>query len=232
VVVGLAVLAALTIAIVAIGAGEDEASDTTTTSSTAPTSTTGRVGGSSPDVVVAGQLLPATLGPGWVEVTREAQPTPAEVDPTDPCATLGQPIQRGLVVRASFDHLADDIVEQAAIVAGVIEEGTPVPRLDDPAVTDCLQQGLRPQVAEGSEIVPADQDPVEAPDGAELTGARFEVQLADGTVAGRFELLLLRRDRAVSFALVAVLDAASATPLDDLVAALDAPLASAEGRLN
>jgi hypothetical protein len=158
---------------------------------------------------------------------------PAEADPGDACSAIGQPIQQGLVVRASFDHLgASDIVERAALVAGVVEEGVPVPRLDDPAVSDCLEQGLRAQVPEGGELVAADQGLGPAPDGAEVSGARYDVRDEDGEPGGRFELLLVQRDRAVSFALVAVFDLDAATPVDDLVRALDAPLAVAAPRLN
>ena len=232
VLVGLVVLAVLTLAIVLISDSEDDAASTSTTSAGA-TSTTGRVGGSAPDIVVAGQVLPATLGPGWAEVAREADPVPAEADPADACSAIGQPIQQGLVVRASFDHLgASDVVERAALVAGVVEEGIPVPRLDDPAVADCLEQGLRGQVPEGGELVAVDQGLGPAPDGAEVSGARYDVRDEDGEPGGRFELLLVRRDRAVSFALVAVFDLDAATPVDDLVSALDAPLAVAAPRLN
>jgi hypothetical protein len=229
VVVGLVLLACLTVAIVVVGGDDDEAGDSSSTTSAAAPA----IGGRAPDVVVAAQVLPATLGAGWVEVSRENDPVPAELDETDPCATAGQPIQEGLVVRAALDRLGpESIVEQAALVGGVVVEGTPVPRLDERGVVDCLQTGLVPQVAEESEVVPVEQPTPDAPDGAELSGARFEVRQADGTVHGRFDLLLLRRDRAVSFLLVVVLDVGNATPLDALVAVLDAPLVLAAGRLN
>ena len=229
VLVGLVLLAVLALSIVALSS-DDEAA---TTTSTAPTSSTPVTGGRAPDEVVARQVLPATLGRGWVEVSRENEPVDAEVDAGDPCATAGQPIQQGLVVRASFDHLGTAaVVERASIVAGVVEEGTPVPRLDDPGVADCLQQGLEPQIVDGTELVAVPSELGPAPEGAEVSAARFEVRDAEGEPGARFELVLVRRDRAVSFALVAVLDPAQATPVADLVAALDAPLEVAAARLN
>ena len=229
-IVGLVLLAVLALSIVALSA-DDETATTSSTTSTA--STTLVTGGRAPDEVVARQVLPATLGSGWVEVTRENEPVAAEVDAGDPCASAGQPIQQGLVVRASFDHLgATAVVERASLVAGVVEEGTPVPRLDDPGVADCLQQGLEPQIVDGTELVAVPSDLGPAPEGAEVSAARFEVRDEEGEPGARFELVLVRRDRAVSFALVAVLDPARATPVDDLVAALDAPIEAAAARLN
>lgn len=228
VLVGLAVLAALTVAVVVLS-GDDDGETSTPTS----TSTTGVVGGRAPDVVVAGQILPATFGPGWVEVSREAEPVPAEIEGSDPCASVAQPIATGLVVRAALDHLAPDVViEKAALVGGVVEEGTVVPRLDDPAVLDCLEQGLRAQVPEGTDLVRADQPTPPASAGAEISGARFDVRDPEGATGARFDLVLLRRDRAVSFVLVAVLAPDRAMPLADLVGALDAPLEAAARRLN
>lgn len=225
VLVGLAVLAVLTVAVVALSSDEDDGETST--------STTPVTGGRAPDVVVAGQVLPATLGPGWVEVSREADPVPAEVEGSDPCASVAQPIATGLVVRAAFDHLAADIVvEKAAIVSGVVEQGTVVPRLDDPAVLDCLEQGVRAQVPEGNELVRVDQPTPRPSTGAEISGARFDVRDAEGVTGARFDLVLLRRDRAVSFVLVAVLAPDRAVPLTDLVGALDAPLEAAARRLN
>jgi len=221
-VVCLGLLAILAAAIVATG---DDDAATTATGTT-------EIRGTVSDETVAANLLPASLGEGWVEVTRESEPVPAEVAADDLCAAAGQPIQTGVVVRASFDHLGTNtIVEQASIVAGVVEEGSPVPSLDDPAVVDCLRAGLAPQVPEGSELVLADQE-VAAPDGAELTATGFDVRAGDGTVGARFDLLLLRRDRAVSFALVVAHDPSSATPRDELVAALDAPVAAAAPHLS
>ena len=222
--VALGLLAVLAVTAVITSRDSGEAATTTTA--------TTEIRGTVSDSTVAAQLLPATLGQGWAEVSREAEPVPAEVASDDPCAAAGQPIQSGVVVRASFDHLGTStIVEQVSIVAGVVEEGTDVPSLSDPAVVDCLQAGLAPQVPEGNELVPAAAD-VEAPDGAELSAARFEVRGADGTVGARFDLLLLQRDRAVVFALVVVEDPASATPIDEIVAALDAPLAAAAPHLS
>lgn len=229
-VVAMALLAALALATVTIGSGDDGGSGATTTAAAPPVT-----GGRAPDVVVARSLLPAAsgFGPDWVEVTREADPVSATVDETDVCATRGQPIQRGLVVRAAFNRVrAATILEQASMVAGVVEAGTPVPRLDAPDVAACLQEGIEAQVTEGASVVAVDQPLPATPDGAELTGARFEVRATDGTVNGWFDMLLLRRDRAVSFLLLAVQDAEAATPLDTLVQALDAPLAAGARRLN
>jgi hypothetical protein len=239
VIVGLAVLVVLTVAIVVLGGddSDDDAADPaapTSTSVPASATSTPPTLGRAPDVVVARQVLPATLGPGWVEVSRDPEPVPAAIDETDACAAAGQPIQDGLVTRVSFDRLGtQDIVERAALVGGVVTEGATVPSLDDAVVVDCLQQGLQAQVAEGNEVVAVDQpDLPPAPVGASLSGARFEVHEPDGDVPGRFDLLLLQRDRAVVFVLIAVLDPDSATPLADVVAALDAPLALAAPRLN
>ena len=223
-------LAVLTLSILAVGDDTDTAA--TTTSSPASSTTTPGTG-RAPDTVVARQVLPATLGPGWADVSRENEPVPAEADAGDPCSATAQPIQRGLVVRAALDHLGPGaVVERASLVGGVVEEGTQVPRLDDPGVGDCLERGLAPQVVEENDLVAVEVDPGPTPDGAELSAARFEVRDPEGVPGARFDLLLLRRDRAVSFLLVAVLDPASATPLEDLVAALDAPLEVAAGRLN
>ena len=136
-------------------------------------------------------------------------------------------------MRAAFDHLgAADVVEQASLVAGVVEEGTAVPRLDDPAVADCLEQGLGPRSPRATSSSPSTSRRSPRPRGPSSAAPATRSATPDGEPGGRFDLLLLRRDRAVSFALVAVLDAAGATPLDDLVAALDAPLALAAARLN
>lgn len=227
VLVGLVLLAVLAVAITVLsedGDGERAGRAATATTERA-------IGGDAPDVVVARQLLPVTLGPGWVEVTREDDPVPAEVDPDDPCAARAQPIPTGLVVRASFDHLATTILEQASIVAGVVTEGTEVPSLDDTAVIECLLEGLGPQVGDAGTLTVADQPLPPGPEGATLSGVRFDAVDGDGDIIRRFELLLLQRGRAVSFAIVVVADAAAATPLGDLVEGLDRPLAAGARRL-
>jgi hypothetical protein len=228
--VGLVLLAVLAVVTVTVGGGDDDEAATTTTSTTA--SSTPVTGGRAPDSVLARLVLPATLGSEWLENSRQAEPEQASVNDDDPCASAGQPVPDGLVVQATFDRLrGQQLAERAALVAGIVTEGTPVPRLDDPAVVECLRAGLAEQTADGNEVVPGALE-LDAPAGAELTAARFEVVEPDGTSAGRFDLVLLRRDRAVSFALVAVLDATDATPLEEIVAALDEPLAAVEPRLN
>lgn len=229
VVVGLVVLAAATVGIVLLGDDDEQAA----TASTVGTPTTRALGGQAPDEVVARQVLPATLGQGWTDVSRETTPTPPAIDPDDPCATAGQPIQTGLVIRAAMDHLGTGaVVEKAALVGGVVEEGTAVPSLEDTAVLDCLEAGLRSQVAEGTELRRVDQDTPPAPDGALLSGARFDAVDEAGEPGGRFDLLLLQRDRAVSFVLIAVLFPEEATPLAEVVDALDGALEPAAARLN
>jgi hypothetical protein len=225
---GLVVLAAATLGIVLLSDDDDP-----TTAPTSATSTTRALGGDAPDDVVARQVLPATLGQGWTDVSRETTPVPPEIDEDDPCSTAGQPIQSGLLIRAAMDHLGTGaVVEKAALVGGVVQEGTPVPSLEDPAVIDCLHQGLQPQVAEGTELRRVDQGTPAAPAGAELSGIRFEAVDENGEVGGRFDLLLLQRDRAVSFVLLAVLFPEEATPLEEVVAALDGALEPAAARLN
>lgn len=233
IVVGLVVLAVLAGIAIAIGGDDDTAGGPGDTATTSPTGTDGpAIGGQAPDVVVARQILPATLGPGWIEVSREPEPVPADVDPDDACARRAQPVQEGLVTRAAFDKVGATVTERASLVSGVVTEGTTVPALDDDGVVDCLHEGLAPQVGDGNELVAVEQDLPPAPEGAELSGARFEEVDADGEARRRFELLLLQRDRAVTFALVVVDDLDRATPVEDLVAALDAPLEAGAARLN
>lgn len=226
VVVGLVVLAAATVGIVLLSDDDEQAA-------TASSPTTRALGGQAPDEVVARQVLPDTLGQGWADVSRETTPTPPAIDPDDPCATAGQPIQTGLLIRAAMDHLGTGaVVEKAALVGGVVEEGTAVPSLEDPVVLDCLEAGLRSQVAEGTELRRVDQGTPPAPDGALLSGARFDAVDETGEPGGRFDLLLLQRDRAVSFVLIAVLFPDEATPLAAVVDALDGALEPAAARLN
>lgn len=228
VIVGLVALAVMAVVAVAAGGGDGtEVGDGPSTTSSATVT-----GGTAPDAVVARLLLPslASLGAGWVEQSREPEPVPAEADPGDPCPQ--GPVPEGLIVRAELHHLGEEaIVEQLSITAGVVAHGVPVPRLDDPTVVGCLQDGLAASVPEGNEVVVADQPDLGAPGGAVVTGVRYRVERAGGGPAGTFDFVLVQRGRAVVLGLLAGFDAEEATGLRDLVAVLDGPLSVAAPRL-
>ena len=117
---------------------------------------------------------------------------PAEVDAGDPCGAVGQPIRTGLVVRASFDHLgASDVVERRPSSPGSSRRGPRCPGSTTRRCSTASSRASGPRCAEGNELVAVDQAAGAAPEGLELSGARFEVRdAATATSGGRFDLLL------------------------------------------
>lgn len=215
-------------AIVAVAtSSDDDPVDEPATDATAATLPPGPAS----DEQVAAALLPAVgaLGPDWVETARDDEPVTAEQDPADPCAV--GPIPEGVLIRAEQRRLdAGEVQETLSITAGVLTEGATPPDLTDVAVLDCLRSGLEAAVAEGGTVadVPGGQPP--PPAGAELTTARFAVSTSAGP-GGTFDFVLLRRGRAVVLGLLTGLPGTEATPLAEVVAALDAPLDDAAARL-
>jgi hypothetical protein len=203
------------------------AASTTTSAGGSPSSTT--TAGGAVDALVA-DLLPALteLPTGWAELSR-TDPEPANPDPSAACP---DPIATGTLATAEFHHLSGPqtgtILETWSITAGVVDDASAVPRLDDPAVADCLRAALAPSIGAGSpDAVTATPITVAAPAGATVTALRFA---APGTSS--YELVLVQRDRVVASGLhVVPADNATPTPIDALVAALDGRLAAGQARL-
>jgi hypothetical protein len=228
--VAIVVLLALLVigAIVAVATGGDdgpvEEPATDTTTATLPT-------GPVSDELVATALLPTVgaLGPDWVETARDDEPVTAEQDPADPCAV--GPIPDGVLIRAEQRRLqGGEVQETLSITAGVLAEGASPPDLTEVAVLDCLRSGLEAAVAEGGTVSDVAGAPPAPPAGAELTVARFAVT-TDAGPGGTFDFVLLRRGRGVVLGLLPGVPGVEATPLGEVVDALDVRLDAAAGRL-
>lgn len=229
-VVLLAILAIGAVVALATGGDDEDAGDSTTT--TSPASTTLPTGPASDEEVAASLLPPiGALGSDWVETAREDEPSTAEQDPDDPCAV--GPIPEGFLIRGEQRRLVDgNTAETLSVTAGVVAEGAEPADLDDPLVRDCLLAGLQAAVPEGATVALTDGPTPAAPAGAEVAAARFVVTGDDGQPGGRFEFVLVQRGRAVSLGLLTGLQADATTTLDDVVVALDGPLAAGADRLH
>jgi hypothetical protein len=224
VVVGMAVLVVLAVvAVVVVGDDTDDDGG-------------GGTGGddrrSSDEVVTAGLLPQAeAFGAGWVEDSRDEGATAAEPVTGDPCPN--GPVPDGFLIRAAFAHLADQsIVEQLSITAGVVDPAAEsrIPSLADPEVRSCLATQLGELVPGAVGVEPSEVVAPAAPEGAEVSVLRLEVAGESG-VTSTFDWVLVRRGRVVALALLTGIDAARATSIDDVVAVLDARLASGARRL-
>ena len=225
-ILGLVVLAGLAIAAIIIGSDDDD--DPTDGGGTSTT-----VAGPVSDEDVAATLLPATsaLGPDWIETTRDDDASPATIEPGDACPS--GPVPEGFLIRSEQQRLrGGSIIETLSVTAGVVAEGATPADLDDPLVVGCLLDGLQAQLPATS-TVEVSEGPVldPPPAGAAVSHQRYVVTGADGR-GGTFDFVLVRRGRVVSLGLLSGFDADAATPLADVVGALDQPLRPAAARLD
>ena len=225
----LGVLAVLAVVTVVVLGDDDETTDDAATSTTA-----GPVAPDDdtvPDQELAAALLPAVsaLGPDWIETQRDDTATAAE--PTNVAGCPAGPVPEGFLVRGEQHHTRNQqIVESLAITAGILRPGVEPISLEDDAIAACLLDGLRSQLGEGATAEEAADVTLGAPPaGAQVSHVRYVVTGSD--IGGRFDFVLVRRDRMVSLGLLTGTDPAVATELSAVVRALDAPLQAAVDRL-
>jgi hypothetical protein len=220
----LGILAVLTVLTIAVS-GDDE-----TAEGEAPTSTTAttRPDGPVSDEELTPFLLPpvGALGPEWIETQREDEATEAEALPEEGCANF--PIPEGYVIRGEHQRTQGaEIVEGLSVTAGIVAEGVEAPSLDDELVVGCLVDTLRASLAEGATADVSEGVTVGAPPpGAIVSHLRIEIT-GEPPVGGTLDFVLVQRDRLVSLGLLQGVDPEIATPLGDVVEALDAPLQAA-----